>query len=628
MWSLQELCSRLQNEAHDLLQALSFETVHRFVVDLALMKNDIILVQPHDISPEHAPPELPPSVKDFIGRLLSLTPEQVSSCWNVLSELVWNDDLVRTLKMTSREALELHGAYSRGLAEHRFYPPSHYCQDETCDSFKKGIVLKRAEQKEVTVYTVTGPRAGYDVYLRCLACSTDYHHNYCVRNGMRYYYQTKAPPAFIQIGEHQYVQLAAARSWKNAMLVNSNAATGISNQYNMDHEELEVFEWDEGDEITDAEYENPEHRFSFNLQRYHVLDAFFLLSLIQDHISCGTRLEVTHCGKQKDRFSKAIEARNARYEREGLPHVLHRCDKCTRYLKNPSGSMEKVSAVVVDGVTIGHVCCSIFNCKIPVDNQRHRYCSFHKDKPHPCAIMTCKKLCQPSELTCDTPAHRGMEEYAQLRNKSYFQLHDRLKVSKIREAENSMKNGETCPRDAEEPSSPDAPTTFTFDVDSEGRVVGEEEGAELNPEGPKLGNTRMRAQFGRKFTHNEQIIIAPCGVIIARRTFYGSEGVKEVLAFIKEVYERTGYLPEFIFYDNNCHLLQSARKDPYFSGVKFPVDVFHFNCKHSKKDEFCQQNCNPAKYQELQTADGKWFFNSSAAEQINNWLRTSGKYPI
>lgn len=36
---------------------------------------------------------------------------------------------------------------------------------------------------------------------------------------------------------------------------------------------------------------------------------------------------------------------------------------------------------------------------------------------------------------------------------------------------------------------------------------------------------RLRAQFGRKRTHNEQVIVAPCGIILARETFYGAEAI-------------------------------------------------------------------------------------------------------
>ena len=36
---------------------------------------------------------------------------------------------------------------------------------------------------------------------------------------------------------------------------------------------------------------------------------------------------------------------------------------------------------------------------------------------------------------------------------------------------------------------------------------------------------RISAQFGRWRTHNEQILVAPCGMIIARETFYGAEAI-------------------------------------------------------------------------------------------------------
>lgn len=91
--------------------------------------------------------------------------------------------------------------------------------------------------------------------------------------------------------------------------------------------------------------------------------------------------------------------------------------------------------------------------------------------------------------------------------------------------------------------------------------------------------------------------------------------------FIKRVYEHNGALPECIFYDTNCKIFQIACHDPFFQNTAFPVDVFHFNCKHSKTDDFCMNNCNPAAFPELKTDDGEWYFNSSAAEQTNSWLR-------
>jgi hypothetical protein len=65
-------------------------------------------------------------------------------------------------------------------------------------------------------------------------------------------------------------------------------------------------------------------------------------------------------------------------------------------------------------------------------------------------------------------------------------------------------------------------------------------------------------------------------------------------------------------------------KDPrlknYFNGCAMPVDVFHFKSKHKESDILCGTFCNPYQWEELRTADGKWRFNSSAAEQANVWF--------
>lgn len=38
-----------------------------------------------------------------------------------------------------------------------------------------------------------------------------------------------------------------------------------------------------------------------------------------------------------------------------------------------------------------------------------------------------------------------------------------------------------------------------------------------------VGNKAPRARFGRRRTHNEELCVASCGVILGRATFYGSE---------------------------------------------------------------------------------------------------------
>ena len=90
---------------------------------------------------------------------------------------------------------------------------------------------------------------------------------------------------------------------------------------------------------------------------------------------------------------------------------------------------------------------------------------------------------------------------------------------------------------------------------------------------------------------------------------------------IKRTYRLPGTMPEHIFFDNNCSIKKIVKNDPVFDKVGLTVDVFHFKCKHSEEDLFCQSNCNPSAYPELLGENGKaWFFNSSVAEQTNAWL--------
>lgn len=65
-------------------------------------------------------------------------------------------------------------------------------------------------------------------------------------------------------------------------------------------------------------------------------------------------------------------------------------------------------------------------------------------------------------------------------------------------------------------------------------------------------------------------------------------------------------------------MLRNRYPDDHLLDAALPVDVFHFQCKHTTRDNFCQLECNPAKWPELMDGD-KWVFNSSIAEQTNAW---------
>jgi len=50
------------------------------------------------------------------------------------------------------------------------------------------------------------------------ACKVNYHHNFCVRENKRIYYND-AIPDVIQVGEHQFVERHVIELWINSMVV-------------------------------------------------------------------------------------------------------------------------------------------------------------------------------------------------------------------------------------------------------------------------------------------------------------------------------------------------------------------------------------------------------------------------
>jgi len=110
--------------------------------------------------------------------------------------------------------------------------------------------------------------------------------------------------------------------------------------------------------------------------------------------------------------------------------------------------------------------------------------------------------------------HRELEDFNVTRNKAMFQLKQRLARLKTSQ-----------PRD----SIPDTlPTSGPVQISATTPAIFDDEEVVLDKDGvcdgkPEEGNKTLRARFGRKRTHNEELCVASCGVILGRATFYGSE---------------------------------------------------------------------------------------------------------
>jgi hypothetical protein len=182
----------------------------------------------------------------------------------------------------------------------------------------------------------------------------------------------------------------------------------------------------------------------------------------------------------------------------------------------------KVSVVVIDGVTIGHPCCSVHNCHIPLSKNRDRYCKHHQDSAGTCAIIGCSTPIVSNSKTCADKDHQAIEKIHMERGQSRFQLQERLTRARVAHPNDSL--GKEVTNISE-----------LADVDEDNEefelLMGKMTSTQANHTSG-LANSqkkKVRAQFGRKRTHNEQIIVAPCGMIMARETFFGAEAVSSVV---------------------------------------------------------------------------------------------------
>ena len=159
-----------------------------------------------------------------------------------------------------------------------------------------------------------------------------------------------------------------------------------------------------------------------------------------------------------------------------------------------------VRAVVSDGITIGHPCCNVVHCMEPLVNKRDRFCPGHEHMEKICSVEGCNRPVLEGYLTCDDSDHLAIFKTYQKRNGANFQLKSRLERT-------------TVSKPPDEDIADHHATGVTPDKGIE----------EACPQKPDGGNRRLRARFGRRQTHNKQLIVRPCGMIIARATFYGSE---------------------------------------------------------------------------------------------------------
>lgn len=196
----------------------------------------------------------------------------------------------------------------------------------------------------------------------------------------------------------------------------------------------------------------------------------------------------------------------------------------------------------MDGVTLGRPTCGVPHCTLPLANKLHRFCPSHLYFDHKCAIVGCnERTSAPAKRTCKNPTHQRVEALHVERGGAAFQLKERLIRAKVAHP----KHSEALDLPVAHIIEQDDDLDETYEVVGDRVIPSEEEvttqtalaraslHATIGTSPPPLPvsstKKKIRAKFGRSRTHNEQILVAPCGMIIARETFYYAESITAVV---------------------------------------------------------------------------------------------------
>ncbi|KAJ7705216.1 hypothetical protein B0H16DRAFT_1346377, partial [Mycena metata] len=448
----------------------------------------------------------------------------------------------------------------------------------------------------VTIFTLDlGAVPAYSTSCYCRNCHTRYYPNYYVhaQATTRTYYLQDDIPEFIHSAEHFYASTDLCELFANMMATAWTSATNCARIYNTSiskHvlEPLMPTDW-----------------LRLQMDVDDVYNSFFLHALLLDHHERDVVLQLQHnAPSQAERLHPALEARNIRMAGPGQEEWNHFCDLCCHVYQDEEERWVYLRSNITDGTTMGHYSCTVHDCQNRLRTVKDSFCAEHQALKKQCCITTCTAAAQVGFRTCALTDHRNAELYHYQRGKAMFQLKARLQRAK----------GST-------------PSNLLPALDGENVADGDDEETEYVCDGKSSqGNRIIRAFFGRRSTHNEQLSCWSCGIIAGRATFFGSEAPNAVREFWMKLFPTKASLPGVLWHDNNCSIVKMLRNDTdeylstYFDAVALPVDVFHFKCKHKESDIDCGAHCNPYLWAELRTEDGKWRFNSSAAEQTNAWF--------
>nr|GAT54678.1 predicted protein [Mycena chlorophos] len=493
------------------------------------------------------------------------------------------------------------------LGAEMLYPPFSRCPDPACHNHR----LTHPRRIFCRLYTLRRgilPIQQISLYCRgavafiCnedwlngnIDCKTRYYYAYSVSdaenvNAEQVYYRDPLP--YIHAGETMYFEADLCEYFELQMCLSHTSTGNLARLYNAG--------------LAETATRNAASSLLDEVTQTAILDACFMHALLRRAYRYGHFLRLPHAGLQERRFDAAMDLYNTLMAGNGQPQYLHACHDCFKITQDGEGKLAFVRAGTTDGVTLGHPSCAAEggNCQERLKSMKHHYCSKHHHLARKCRVAHCDATAPSGFFTCAASDHREQEVDLLKKAESAFDdLSRRLNKDNVPRSRNKRAKKKK------------ARAVLEFIVSTDFDIFNG-----LDAPGPR----KPKLQLTRHYSHNEQLFVLCCGIILSRATFFSAEGPASAKDFLKRTFPSPWLLPTHIFYDKACQLLKhlQAQGDHFFRYVRLVVDVFHASNHHD--EAFCNANNNPALFPELRTMrEGReqWTFNSSVAEQANVWF--------
>lgn len=86
---------------------------------------------------------------------------------------------------------------------------------------------------------------------------------------------------------------------------------------------------------------------------------------------------------------------------------------------------------IIDGVTVGCPCCTVHNCKVPLENNHHHFCPQDSAQNHVSSVVGCSALTIADSHMCADLEHQEAKQLHRDWQQAHFQLKEWLQHAHV-----------------------------------------------------------------------------------------------------------------------------------------------------------------------------------------------------